>query len=50
MDATSLDLKDANEFVASAPVTLKQNLTKAAAEKLRADLQAAGATVAIELQ
>jgi large subunit ribosomal protein L7/L12 len=50
MDATGLDLKDAKEFVESAPVTLKQNLTKAAAEKLKKELQDAGATVAIELQ
>jgi ribosomal protein L7/L12 len=32
------------------PVTLKQNLTKAAAEKLRKVLQDAGGTAAIELQ
>jgi large subunit ribosomal protein L7/L12 len=50
MDVTGLDLKDAKEFVESAPITIKQNLNKSAAEKLRGQLQDAGATVAIELQ
>jgi large subunit ribosomal protein L7/L12 len=50
MDATGLDLKDAKDYVESVPVTLKQNLTKEAAEKLRQELQGAGGTVAIELQ
>jgi large subunit ribosomal protein L7/L12 len=49
-DITGLDLKDAKEFVESAPVVIKQNLTKAKAEKIRGQLQDSGATVAIELQ
>jgi len=49
-DITGLDLKDAKEFVESAPLVLKQNLTKADALKIFDQLQDSGATVAIELQ
>jgi ribosomal protein L7/L12 len=49
-DITRLDLKDAKEFVESAPVVIKQNLSKTAAEKIRSQLQESGATVAVELQ
>jgi large subunit ribosomal protein L7/L12 len=50
MEATGLDLKDAKEFVEAVPVTIKQNLTKAAANELRNELEQSGGTVAIELQ
>jgi large subunit ribosomal protein L7/L12 len=50
MEITGLDLGEAKEFIEAVPLTLKQNLTKTAAEKLRADLQKSGGKVAVELQ
>ncbi|MHC4393326.1 MAG: 50S ribosomal protein L7/L12 [Planctomycetota bacterium] len=43
--ATSLGLKEAKGLVDKAPTKIKEGLSKADAEKLKADLEAAGATV-----
>lgn len=45
--ATGLGLKDAKGLVDSAPSTIKEGLSKEDAEKLKADLEAAGAEVAL---
>ena len=47
-DATGLGLKEAKELVDGAPKTLKENVSKAEAEELKAKLEEVGAT--IELQ
>ena len=44
-EATGLGLKEAKELVDGAPKTVKEKVAKADAEKLKADLEAAGATV-----
>ncbi|QBY03988.1 50S ribosomal protein L7/L12 [Thalassotalea sp. HSM 43] len=46
--ATGLGLKEAKELVEAAPKALKEGIEKAEAEALKADLEAAGATVAIK--
>ncbi|ADV60703.1 LSU ribosomal protein L12P [Isosphaera pallida ATCC 43644] len=45
--ATSLGLKEAKELVESAPKPVKQGISKADAEKLKKELEEAGATVKI---
>ena len=47
-DATGLGLKDAKDLVDGAPKTLKENVSKAEAEELKAKLEEVGAV--IELQ
>ena len=44
-EATGLGLKEAKELVDGAPKTIKENVAKDEAEKMKADLEAAGATV-----
>ena len=46
--ATSLGLKEAKELVDSAPKAVKEGLNKEEAEKLRDDLQEAGAAIEIK--
>ena len=46
--ATALGLKEAKDLVESAPSTVKQGLTKEAAEKLKAELEAEGAKVTLK--
>ena len=45
--ATGLGLKEAKGLVDSAPSVIKEDLSKEEAEKLKAELEAAGATVAL---
>ena len=45
---TSLGLKEAKEMVEGAPQTVKEALPKEEAEKVKADLEAAGATVELK--
>ena len=45
---TSLGLKEAKDLVDSAPKALKEGATKEEAEKMKADLEAEGATVEIK--
>ena len=45
---TSLGLKEAKQLVDSAPKALKESCTKEEAEKMKADLEAEGATVEIK--
>jgi len=47
-NATGLGLTEAKALVESAPKTVKEGLVKADAEKLKADLEAAGAKVEIK--
>ena len=47
-EITGLGLKDAKDAVEGAPKTLKEAVSKADAEKYKADLTAAGATVEIK--
>ena len=44
-EATGLGLKEAKDLVDGAPKTVKEKVAKADADKLKADLEAAGATV-----
>lgn len=44
-EATGLGLKEAKDLVDGAPKTLKENVAKEEADKMKADLEAAGATV-----
>ena len=44
-EATGLGLKEAKELVDGAPKTVKENVAKDEAEKLKADLEAAGAVI-----
>ena len=44
-EATGLGLKEAKELVDGAPKTVKENVAKDEAEKMKADLEAAGAVV-----
>lgn len=45
---TSLGLKEAKEVVEGAPKAVKEGVSKEEAEKIKADLEAAGATVEIK--
>ncbi|RPJ82373.1 MAG: 50S ribosomal protein L7/L12 [Acidobacteria bacterium] len=45
---TSLGLKEAKDLVEAAPKVVKENATKEEADKIKADLEEAGATVALE--
>lgn len=44
-EATGLGLKEAKDLVDGAPKTIKENVAKEDAEKMKADLEAAGAVV-----
>ena len=46
--ATGLGLKEAKDLVEGAPKTVKENLTKADAEKLKKELEEQGATVELK--
>lgn len=46
--ATGLGLKEAKDLVESAPANLKEGISKAEAEALKKDLEAAGASVEIK--
>jgi len=46
--ATALGLKEAKDLVESAPKAVKENLPKEEADKLKAELEEAGATVEIK--
>ena len=46
--AAGLGLKEAKDMVAGAPSTIKEGLSKEDAEKLKADLEEAGATVELQ--
>lgn len=47
-EVTGLGLKEAKELVEAVPKTLKEGVSKEDAEKIKADLTAAGATVEIK--
>ena len=47
-DATGLGLKEAKELVDGAPKTIKENVTKAEAEELKAKFVEAGAVVELQ--
>ena len=47
-EITGLGLKDAKDLVDGAPKTIKENVAKAAAEEMKAKLEAAGATVELK--
>ena len=47
-DVCGLGLKDAKDLVESAPKTIKEGISKEEAEKLAADLKAAGAEVEVK--
>ena len=47
-ELTGLGLKEAKELVEAAPKTIKEGVSKEDAEKIQADLTAAGATVEIK--
>ncbi|MBM3946591.1 MAG: 50S ribosomal protein L7/L12 [SAR202 cluster bacterium] len=47
-EVTTLGLKEAKDLVESAPVTVREGLTKQDAESLRVKLAEAGATVAVQ--
>ena len=47
-EVTGLGLKEAKELVEAVPKTLKEGFSKEDAEKIKADLTAAGATVEIK--
>ena len=47
-EVTGLGLKDAKDLVEAAPKALKEGVSKEEAEKLKADLEAAGAKVEIK--
>lgn len=47
-EVTGLGLKEAKELVEGVPKTLKEGVSKEDAEKIKADLTAAGATVEIK--
>lgn len=47
-DACGLGLKEAKEAVESAPKALKEGVSKAEAEELKAKLEAAGATIELK--
>lgn len=45
---THLNLKDAQVFIESAPITIKENIPQSEAKKIKEILEAAGATVKIK--
>ena len=45
---TSLGLKEAKDLVEAAPIAVKESVSKADAEKFKAQLEAAGATVELK--
>ena len=47
-DVCGLGLKDAKDLVESCPKTIKEGISKEEAEKLAADLKAAGAEVEVK--
>ena len=47
-DATGLGLKEAKDLVDGAPKTVKENAAKEEAEKIKADLEGAGAVVELQ--
>ena len=47
-EVTGLGLKEAKELVEGCPKTLKEGVSKEEAEKIKADLTAAGATVEVK--
>ena len=47
-DATGLGLKEAKDLVEGAPKAVKENVAKDEAEKIKKQLEAAGATVTIK--
>lgn len=47
-EITGLGLKEAKELVESAPKAIKEGVAKEEADKIKADLEAAGATVEIK--
>lgn len=47
-EITGLGLKEAKDLVDGAPKDVKENVAKADAEKMKADLEAAGATVELK--
>ena len=47
-ELTSLGLKEAKDLVDGAPKTLKENLDKAEAEKIKKELEEQGATVELK--
>ena len=47
-EVTGLGLKEAKELVEAVPKTLKEGVSKEDAEKIKADLTAAGATIEIK--
>ena len=47
-EITGLGLKDAKDLVDGAPKTVKEGVAKAAAEEMKAKLEAAGATVELK--
>lgn len=47
-DITGLGLKEAKELVDGAPSDVKENVAKDEAEKMKADLEAAGATIELK--
>ena len=47
-DAVGLSLKEAKEAVETAPKALKEQVSKAEAEELKAKLEAAGATIELK--
>lgn len=47
-EATGLGLKEAKDIVDAAPKAVKENVSKAEAEDLKAKLEAAGATVTLK--
>ena len=47
-ELTGLGLKDAKDLVEAAPKTIKEGVSKDAAEKIKADLTAAGAEVEVK--
>ena len=47
-ELTTLGLKEAKEFVESAPSTVKEEVTKEEAEQVKAKLEGAGAAVEIQ--
>ena len=46
--ATGLGLKEAKDLVEGAPTTVKEGVTKEEAQKLKAELEASGATVEVK--
>ena len=47
-ETTGLGLKEAKDLVDGAPATVKEKVSKAEAEELKAKLEAAGATIELK--